>query len=75
MQLSLHSSRRYPLVIEVEDLHWIDATSEAWLAALAERARRHAYPAPGDVPTWVSSPMDGQALCHADGAVTADAPR
>src|SRR4029434_7084287 len=37
MQLSLQSSRRGPLVIEVEDLHWIDATSEAWLAALAER--------------------------------------
>jgi len=37
MQLILQSSRRCPLVIEVEDLHWIDATSEAWLAALAER--------------------------------------
>src|SRR5262249_36589815 len=37
MQLSLYSSRRCPLIIEVEDLHWIDATSEAWLAALAER--------------------------------------
>ena len=36
-QLSLQSSRQCPLVIEVEDLHWIDATSEAWLAALAER--------------------------------------
>jgi predicted ATPase len=37
MQLILQSSRRCPLIIEVEDLHWIDATSEAWLAALAER--------------------------------------
>jgi len=37
LQLSLHGSRHYPLVIEVEDLHWIDASSEAWLAALAER--------------------------------------
>jgi len=36
-QLSLQSSRQCPLVIEVEDLHWIDATSEAWLAALAAR--------------------------------------
>jgi len=36
-QLSLQSSRQCPLVIEVEDLHWTDATSEAWLAALAER--------------------------------------
>jgi len=37
VQLSLYSSRQDPLVIEVEDLHWVDATSEAWLAALAER--------------------------------------
>src|SRR5215467_15984634 len=37
VQLSIHSSRQRPLVIEVEDLHWIDATSEAWLAALAAR--------------------------------------
>jgi class 3 adenylate cyclase/tetratricopeptide (TPR) repeat protein len=36
-QLSLHSSQRCPLVIAVEDLHCIDATSEAWLAGLAER--------------------------------------
>jgi predicted ATPase/DNA-binding winged helix-turn-helix (wHTH) protein/class 3 adenylate cyclase len=36
LQLSLYSSQRCPLVIAVEDLHWIDATSEAWLAGLAE---------------------------------------
>jgi predicted ATPase len=36
-QLSLQSSRQCPLVIEVEDLHWIDTTSEAWLAALVKR--------------------------------------
>jgi len=37
VQWSLQSSRRCPLVIEIEDLHWIDATSATWLAALAER--------------------------------------
>jgi predicted ATPase len=37
VQLSIHSSRQRPLVIEVEDLHWIDATSEDWLATLVER--------------------------------------
>jgi predicted ATPase len=37
IQWGLQSSRRCPLVIEVEDLHWIDATSATWLAALAER--------------------------------------
>jgi predicted ATPase len=37
VQWSLHSSQRCPLVIEIEDLHWIDATSAVWLAALVER--------------------------------------
>ena len=35
--LVLHAAQRQPLVLVVEDLHWIDATSEAWLASLVER--------------------------------------
>ena len=35
-QLILKKSRRTPLVIVVEDLHWIDSTSEEYLASLAE---------------------------------------
>jgi DNA-binding NtrC family response regulator/predicted ATPase len=37
VQMSINASRRCPLILEVEDLHWIDATSEEWLAALVER--------------------------------------
>jgi class 3 adenylate cyclase/DNA-binding winged helix-turn-helix (wHTH) protein len=37
VHMSVNGSRQRPLVIEVEDLHWIDATSEEWLAALVER--------------------------------------
>ena len=36
-QLSRSVSQRQPLVLAVEDVHWIDATSEAWLATLVER--------------------------------------
>jgi hypothetical protein len=36
-QFMLHTSRRRLLVLEMENLHWIDPTSEAWLVALAER--------------------------------------
>lgn len=36
-QVLLQSSRRQPLVLEVENLHWIDPTSEAYLGALVER--------------------------------------
>jgi class 3 adenylate cyclase len=34
--LVLHDSRRQPLVLTVENLHWIDATSEEWLTSLVE---------------------------------------
>jgi DNA-binding winged helix-turn-helix (wHTH) protein/class 3 adenylate cyclase len=37
VHMSVNGSRQRPLVLEVEDLHWIDATSEEWLAALVER--------------------------------------
>jgi class 3 adenylate cyclase/tetratricopeptide (TPR) repeat protein len=35
-QLSLRGSRQRPLLLEVEDLHWIDQTSEAYLLSLVE---------------------------------------
>ncbi len=35
-QMTLNGSRRRPLVIAIEDLHWIDKTSEEYLATLAE---------------------------------------
>jgi class 3 adenylate cyclase/tetratricopeptide (TPR) repeat protein len=33
---SLHGSRRRPLIIAIEDLHWVDRSSEEYLASLAE---------------------------------------
>jgi class 3 adenylate cyclase/tetratricopeptide (TPR) repeat protein len=36
-QMSLRGSRQRPLLLEVEDLHWIDQTSEAYLLSLVER--------------------------------------
>jgi class 3 adenylate cyclase/tetratricopeptide (TPR) repeat protein len=35
-QMSLNGSQRQPLIFAVEDLHWIDTTSEACFAMLAE---------------------------------------
>jgi predicted ATPase len=37
IQMQLHACRQQPLLLEVEDLHWIDPTSEEWLLALMER--------------------------------------
>jgi DNA-binding NtrC family response regulator/tetratricopeptide (TPR) repeat protein len=36
-QLILHGSQQRPVVLAVEDLHWMDPTSEAWLTSLVER--------------------------------------
>jgi class 3 adenylate cyclase/tetratricopeptide (TPR) repeat protein len=36
LQLCMSLSQQRPLVLEIENLHWIDATSEEWLAALVE---------------------------------------
>src|SRR5204863_11320 len=36
-QLSLRGSRLRPLIFIVEDVHWIDKTSEEYLASLVER--------------------------------------
>ena len=35
--LVVHAAQRQPLVLVVENVHWIDPTSEAWLASLVER--------------------------------------
>jgi predicted ATPase/DNA-binding winged helix-turn-helix (wHTH) protein/class 3 adenylate cyclase len=37
VQLALHGAQRRPLVLEVENLHWIDPTSEEVLGALVEQ--------------------------------------
>jgi DNA-binding winged helix-turn-helix (wHTH) protein/class 3 adenylate cyclase/predicted ATPase len=36
-QVCLQGSRHQPLILEVEDLHWVDASSDEWLTALAEQ--------------------------------------
>ena len=36
-QMCLNGSHQRPLILEIEDLHWIDASSDECLAALVER--------------------------------------
>jgi predicted ATPase len=35
-QMSLKGSQQRPLIVEIEDLHWMDKTSEEYLASLSE---------------------------------------
>jgi predicted ATPase len=35
-QMSLQGSQQRPLIVEIEDVHWVDKTSEAYLASLVE---------------------------------------
>ena len=60
-EMCLSGSRRRPLVIVVEDLHWIDPTSEAFLASLAEDVAGASIlllgtHRPGYRPPWVDLP-------------------
>jgi len=36
-QMSLKGSQRRPLLFEIEDIHWVDKTSETYLASLVDR--------------------------------------
>ena len=52
------TSRRQPLLLAVENLHWIDPTSEEWLASLVERlgdmpVLLMATYRPGYQPSWL----------------------
>jgi predicted ATPase len=57
-QMCLNGSRPQPLILEIEDLHWIDASSDECLTALVERMAGAALLVlvtyrPGYRPTWV----------------------
>src|SRR4029453_8864634 len=57
-QMCLQGSRPQPLILEIEDLHWIDASSDECLTALVERMAGAALLIlvtyrPGYRPAWV----------------------
>ena len=64
-----------PLILAVENLHWIDATSEDYLTSLVERLAGAPHPPAGDLPAGVSVALVGEILCDAAGAAGADGPR
>src|ERR671925_2111577 len=52
-----HAAQRQPLVLAVENVHWIDPTSAAWLGFLVERLASTAVlllvtARPGSQPPW-----------------------
>jgi transcriptional regulator with AAA-type ATPase domain/predicted ATPase len=68
-QLLLHSTTSQPLVLTVENLHWIDPTSEAFLAGLVEGiAGVHCLVLttyrPGYRPPWIEKSYVTQMVLH-----------
>ena len=64
-QLSVKVSRQRPLVLVLEDLHWVDKISEEFLGFLAENARDArilmlATYRPGYRPPWIDKSYAGQ---------------
>jgi predicted ATPase len=68
--LLLRQSQRQPLLLVVENLHWIDPTSQEFLVELVERLA--GVPAASrDLPAGISAAVDGQVLYHAADTVAA----
>ena len=74
-QVSLASSQQRPLLIVVENLHWIDPSSEAYLTSLVEVLVRRSPPPPHHFSPWLSAALDGEVVCHSDCLATPDVPR
>jgi transcriptional regulator with AAA-type ATPase domain/tetratricopeptide (TPR) repeat protein len=68
-QLTLSASRRRPLILAVEDVHWIDKASEAYLASLAENLPGASVMLvvtyrPGYLPSWIEKSYATQIGLH-----------
>jgi predicted ATPase len=64
-QLCLHRSQQHPLLIAVENLHWIDPTSEEFFASLVDRLTGNAILflatyRPGYWPPWMDKSYSTQ---------------
>ena len=67
--MSLKGSQQRPLIFEIEDLHWIDKTSEEYLASLVESLPGAAILLlttyrPGYRPPWIEKSYATQLSLH-----------
>ena len=65
-QMLLAASRRRPLLVVLEDLHWIDPASEDYLTTLVDSARRHADSPGGDAPARLAAALGRPTKCTAE---------
>ena len=72
---SLHGSRRRPLIIVIENLHWIDRASEEFLASLVDVRARRVDPPPLHVPARIPAAVERQVLRDPDRAPAARSAR
>jgi len=68
-QMSLKGSQQRPLIVAIEDLHWIDQTSEAYLSSLVESLTGASILLlttyrPGYRPPWVEKSYATQVSLH-----------
>jgi class 3 adenylate cyclase/tetratricopeptide (TPR) repeat protein len=64
-QIFLHTSRQQPLVLGIENGHWLDATSEEWLMSLVEQVAGVPFLLlvtyrPGYTPPWAGQSVTTQ---------------
>ena len=73
-QVSLHSHQGRTRVMAVENVHWIDPSSEEYLALLADSLSGAQTPVGDHLPPRLSPALAGQILCDATGPAPATAP-
>ena len=73
--LFLKAASRCPLVIVVEDIHWIDRTSEEFLDDAGGAVAGGAHPDAGDPPPRLSATLDGSLVYDTDHGCAAECGR
>ena len=56
-RLLLRESLNQPVLLLVEDLHWLDSETQAWLHALQRTGRQRPPPPAGELPPRVPTPL------------------
>ena len=63
-RLWLHEARVQPVLLVMEDLHWVDSETQALLDRLVERLPTARLLPPGRLPPGVSAPLGQQDVLH-----------
>ena len=65
-QISLKRSKQQPVIIVMEDLHWLDQSLGRFLPGSGREPGQFCHTPADDVSAWLPAAVDWQVVCHAD---------